>query len=73
MIIKLKIYGDEVTITDGVASSSNRLLEQTINDISKKTGLGGPTSQGYLPTLGEIFGKNLKLIDVEGEPSNIVH
>lgn len=71
MIIKLKIYGDEVTITDGVASSSSRLLEETVNFVSKKIGLSGPPSQGFVPTLVDIFGKNLKLIDVEGEPSNI--
>jgi hypothetical protein len=73
MIIKAKIYGDKVTIKNGVAYSENKTIEEIVNFVSKTSGLGGPSYRGYLPTLKDIFGDNYKLIDVEDEPKDAIH
>jgi hypothetical protein len=73
MIIKLKIYGDNVTIKDDKAYSDNQLLEEMCNFISDTIGLGGATNEGYLPTLRETFGNNFTLIEVENEPKDVIY
>jgi hypothetical protein len=73
MTIKTKIYGDVVTITDGVATSKNKFLEEICNFIGKTIGFNGSPSEGYLPKLGEIFGKNFVVTEVIGEPKDAIY
>jgi hypothetical protein len=73
MIIKIKLNGEPVTIKDGVAYSKNKPIEELINFVSKTIGLGGPSYMGYLPTLRDIFGDKIRVIDVEDEPKDVIH
>lgn len=73
MIIKLKIYGENVTIKYDVAYSDNQLLQEMCNFISDTIGLGGATNEGYLPMLRETFGENFNLIEVQDEPKDAIH
>ena len=72
MTIKVKIYDDEVTIKDGLAYSTNKFIEENCNFVIDKLGAGG-AHRGYLPNLFEFFGKNIKLIDIEGEPLDVIY
>jgi hypothetical protein len=70
MKIKLKVYGENVTVIDGVASSANKFLEEVINRLFE-TKLSYSVSEGFLPELNEFFKKDIEFIsvddDVEGE------
>ena len=64
MIVRLKIYGENVTINDGDVICENKALKEIVDGVLDLQ--SQPTQQGYYPTLSEYI-DDLELISIEGE------
>ena len=71
MVVKVEIFKQEVTITDGVAKCKNELLQKLVNELLQG-GEEGSTSDGYLPQLFNPFGDLIKLVSVDGIPEDAI-